>query len=249
MSTGAYLSNIRNKKTGAKELKLPLVADLDGNGVPDALPIDLIRRPPVGEVTTGIIYPQRFFAIASLRILLSDTEAEINLLPTVLTAGAVNLTTGTAYAGTAHALKPPLAAGPAVATSVLASAALPANTYKTWYATGAPLLGGWIKIEMLRNDTGVWQDVTTEILALGIAGRNLADYSASAASRWNTVGSVYGTSMCPEPNPNAIIRLQRVRDVPSSMAPCGVTPTGAGTSTVLTSVSRGCYRLLAEHAV
>ena len=45
LSQGTYLSNIRNGDTGAKELDLPIVADLDGNGVPDARPIELIRRP------------------------------------------------------------------------------------------------------------------------------------------------------------------------------------------------------------
>ena len=36
LSIGAYVSNIRNGRTGARRLDLPLVADLNGDGVPDA---------------------------------------------------------------------------------------------------------------------------------------------------------------------------------------------------------------------
>ena len=88
LSTGTYKSNIRNGTTGAKRLDLPLVADLDNNGQPDAQPIELIRRPaqgpPFENATNPIVYMQRYFAQASLRILLSDTAAEIQSLPTVL---------------------------------------------------------------------------------------------------------------------------------------------------------------------
>src|SRR5439155_15566842 len=60
------------------KLSLPLVAF-------GALPIDLIRRPPVNENTSNpLIYDQRYFTYASLRILLSDTAAEIMALPTVV---------------------------------------------------------------------------------------------------------------------------------------------------------------------
>ena len=50
-----------------------------------ALPIDLIRRPatPTEDATNPLVYGQRYFAMASLRILLSDTAAELTGLPTV----------------------------------------------------------------------------------------------------------------------------------------------------------------------
>ena len=68
----------------------------------------------------------------------------------------------------------------------------------------------------------MWQDVTTEILGLGIAGRNLADYRRQRRKPLEHRQPVYGASCAAEPNPNAIIRLQRVRDVPTLLAPCGV---------------------------
>ncbi len=60
---------------------------------------------------------------------------------------------------------------------------------------GTGLIGGWIKIER-QDGNRVWTDVTMEILNYGIAERNL-----SASGR-----------ACGDPTPNAIIRLQRLRD-------------------------------------
>ena len=109
-----------------------------------------------------------------------------------------------------------------------------------------PVLGGFIKIEIQRPGTtptnGVWQDVTGEVLGLGISGRNLADADQAIASRWNKVPDTAlpalpfanwppaaGTGdICAEPHPNAIIRLQRVRDIPINLAPCGVDTDVAG---------------------
>jgi hypothetical protein len=56
------------------------------------------------------------------------------------------------------------------------------------------LIGGYIKIEM-QNTVGTWRDVTMEILNYGIAGPNVG-----------------GGAICADPSPNAIIRLQRLRD-------------------------------------
>ena len=78
-------------------LSLPLVADIDNSGAPDAEPIELIRRPAqnsaenVGTPTQRNVYSQRFFALASVRILLSDTAAEITSLPTVTPQAPVPL--------------------------------------------------------------------------------------------------------------------------------------------------------------
>jgi hypothetical protein len=107
---------------------------------------------------------------------------------------------------------------------------MPAGIAKDVHNT--PLLGGYIKIEMQRQD-GTWSDVTREILGLGISGRNLADADRTPlANRWNTIpGTTYTTpippvtgsgDICAEPHRNAVIRLQRVRDVPADMQPCGI---------------------------
>jgi hypothetical protein len=54
-------------------------------------------------------------------------------------------------------------------------------------------IGGYIKIEM-QDAGGVWKDVTMEILNWGISGPNLTG------------------AACGDPTPNAIIRIQRLRD-------------------------------------
>ncbi len=82
LSVGTYASNIRNGRTGARRLDLPLVSQ-------GARPIDLIRRPARNSnenTTQPLIYQQRFYGKASLRILLSDTRNALMELPTVLTA-------------------------------------------------------------------------------------------------------------------------------------------------------------------
>ena len=100
---------------------------------------------------------------------------------------------------------------------------LPGSVYKGAHDT--PVLGGYIRIEIQRQGTnptnGVWEDVTGEVLAMGIAGRNLADGNRALASRWNSLpdGAGGANDICREPNPNAIIRLQRVRTFRSAWRP------------------------------
>ena len=133
LSVGTYKSYIRNSRTGGKVLNLPLVSQ-------GARPIDLIKRAPVGEdVANPLVYTQRFYTMASLRILLSDTAAEITALPGVTATAPVPLD-GTAinaqYPTPADATHPPMATarGPlAVAMTTTAAVAngdtvIPANT-------------------------------------------------------------------------------------------------------------------------
>jgi hypothetical protein len=259
LSTGTYKSIIRNGTTGAKTLALPLVADLDNNGAPDARPIDLIRRPAqnsnenTGTVAQRNIYQQRFFALASVRILLSDTREEITSLPTVTPTQPVALfgagkVLNYAPAITSQLPRSPIGSNetPGLLTGPLVpnDGRLPGYVYKGNHDD--PVLGGFIKIEIQRQPAagagpteGVWQDVTGEVLGLGISARNLADADApTLANRWNKLpdtlqtaatpqGSV-GSDICAEPHPHAIIRLQRVRDVPISLAPCGIDTDVAG---------------------
>ncbi len=236
LSTGTYKSNIRNGTTGAKRLDLPLVADLDSNGVPDALPIDLIKRPAVNEnVALPIVYSQRYYAQASLRILLSDDSADITGLPTICPAtcpnGAnpVDLNNGNLHGPLLPAgMRSPLAlsGGPAALDT------MPANMYKS--NQNAPLIGGFLKIEAQTN-AGLWINVTADILALGISGANPADAATNTPSQFpiSTSGTIRGVwnklptstaaaNNCEEPHPNAVLRLQRIRDVPKDAS--GATP-------------------------
>jgi hypothetical protein len=170
LSIGTYNGYIRNGRTGATRLSLPLVSM-------GAAPIDLIRRPAVGEDVANLpLLKERYFWKASLRILLSDTAAAITSLPTVTAAAPVQLT-GIAPDGTFFAV------------------ADAGGSYRS--TNGTSVIDGFIKIEM-QTSVGVYQDVTNEILGLGIAGRNLS-----------------GTSPCAD-QANAIIRVQRFKDAPGN---------------------------------
>jgi hypothetical protein len=124
LSIGTYKSYIRNGKTGGKILNLPLVSA-------GAKPIDLIRRPVVGEdISNPLVYTQRFYTMASIRILLSDTAAAITSLPGVTATAPVPLD-GTALPAqypVADATHPPMALadgplGTAMAVNVAAGVA------------------------------------------------------------------------------------------------------------------------------
>jgi hypothetical protein len=173
LSIGTYNGNIRNGRTGARRMDLPLV----GMG---ATPVDLIRRPASNEnVANPDVFAQRYFALASLRIMLSDNPADLTSLPTATASAPIQLV-GTAPDG----------------TSIATSSGNSGQGYRS--PVGTTLIGGFIKMEM-QDQAGNWQDVTQEILQLGIAGRDL-------------------TGNCANP-PNAIVRVQRLRDSPSSCSP------------------------------
>lgn len=103
ISTNIYRRYIMSGNTGANVLNLPLVDQ-------GAQPVDLIRRPPANENTTDpLIHAQRFYAQASLRILLSDRISDYATLPT-LTADAPVLLDGTPTGyGPIDATHPPFA--------------------------------------------------------------------------------------------------------------------------------------------
>lgn len=195
LSIGTYNGNIRNSRTGARRLDLPLVRD-------GAMPVDIVRRPNPAAPDPSTVLAQRFFTMASLRILLSDTAAAITSLPTVTPQAPVNLENIVASGYVVDATHPPIAA-----------AGNPLDGYAS--PPGTPLVSGFIKIER-QTPAGLWVDVTMEFLNRGIAGRNLS----------TGVRNVPDTGVCTllDPNPNAIIRLQRVRDNPVSFFPCGVQP-------------------------
>jgi len=215
ISTGAYSNRIRNGATGARRLDLPLVSD-------GATPVDLIRRPSLTAPDTEVVLDQRFFSMASIRVLLSDRPSDITNLQTVTATPPIDLArlaldaayradpNGLGVAVTWVSGVPLALAGVYVAND--------GNGYNV--PVGTPLADGFLKIER-QTRGGAWSDVTVEILNLGFTGRNLA-----AASAWNTAGTTCATAgNTDDPSPNAVIRLQRVRDNPSHVAtdyrPCG----------------------------
>ena len=199
LSTGTYNSRIINGRTGARPLSLPLTTL-------GAEPIDLIRRAPATELVTSQLFAERHFSQASLRILLSDTAAALTALPGIdatppLPLGNLAVTPIAGYNVTAA--NPPFA--------ISKDGINAGDGYDEGYRMplDTPLIGGFLKIEMQTSLT-VWQDVTLEILNLGIAGRSID-------------GGCAGTT----PNPNAVIRIQRVRDDAEVQQnqPCGVNST------------------------
>jgi hypothetical protein len=111
---------------------------------------------------------------------------------------------------------------------------------------GLPIIKGFIKIEYQKpygNPCGTWHDVTLEVLSYGYAGKNLYPQTLSAAQYGSaeplqglptTLLTPTNNFNCPDVHPNAIIRLERVRDNPSNWTaatglnpagPCGVTVT------------------------
>ncbi|MBE3123600.1 MAG: hypothetical protein IMZ65_02225, partial [Planctomycetes bacterium] len=225
LSIGNYNGNIRNGRTGARRLDLPLVQM-------GAQPIDLIRRPVVNsaeDVNNPAIFGQRYYKRASLRILLSDTAADLTGLPGVTGTAPVRLAdlrpAGAPYNGNPgwylpfSATHAPVASAAGVACGgTCPCATWPKGCYNSadgyWTATYEPLIDGFIKIEMQRTDMTTWVDVTQEILGLGFTGRNLAGSNAPNPQGFNTI---YATP-CADPSPDAIIRIQRLVDTKAS---CG----------------------------
>ena len=130
LSLSTYNGYLRNGRTGAKPLNLPLITMGQTN-------VALVRRPAVNEDVTNLaLYDERFYRKVSLRILLSDTAADITNLPTidntkppVLLDGNWNVTVpnnGTAY-GPINASHPPIARSPGLTTVNLSAATAAGN--------------------------------------------------------------------------------------------------------------------------
>ena len=197
LSTGTYNSNIINGRTGVKRLDLPLVSQ-------GAQPIDLVRRPPANEDPAGLIFPQRHFAIASMRILLSDAATDITSLPTVTPTAPIQLDDQVDTGGDPNNPWPGYVVGPAN-PPLARSNGDAAQGYR--FPLDDTSHGGFIKVE-IQNSVGNWTDVTTEILNLGIAGPGLAPGCVN-----NPV------------NGGAVLRIQRLRYDGNLVEPGG---TGCG---------------------
>jgi hypothetical protein len=105
-----------------------------------------------------------------------------------------------------------------------------------WVPKAWPTITGFLKIEIQIGyfpPCGKWQDVTQEILNLGFAGRNINSTVnlGIAANQYPNVPPLPGPQVqifpagCADPTPNAVIRLERVRDNPaptSAFAPGAV---------------------------
>ena len=188
---------IINGRTGAVRLDLPIVES-------GATPIDMIRRPRTSELVTGDVYQQRYFAKASLRILLSDFAEDITNLPGVTATAPVNLENLRMGGGVDWFSVAPGQAPAATVPATTSSYYFSSDGY--WDQANTPILRGYIKIEK-RNTAGVWSDVTQEVLSLGFTGRRL-----SVNSTFDNAPPTGSSPPCTDISSNAIVRLQRLKD-------------------------------------
>jgi Tfp pilus assembly protein PilX len=173
LSLTTYNGKILNGATGAKALTLPFAG-------PGVSPVEIIKRPASGEDPQSVIYESRLSTQASLRVLLSDSAANL--------PGGVGYPLNSTLTGyTVDATHPPFAVADPGDSDYVDALNAPETTNR-------PLIDGYIKIEMQKNDNS-WQDVTMEILNWGFSGGN--DVAAT-------------------PNPNAILRFQRLKPAKAS---------------------------------
>lgn len=169
--------------TGADQLNLGVA--ILGNG--STQPIDLIRRSLSGENSS--ITGERYFAQASLRVLISDNPADIMNLPCIdggtqpfnLALMATNPSTWAGSSNTElQAIATNLSNNKVIPLPISVSGATGGNAYSAtdgyWLPNGYPTVAGYIKIEEQLSygvPCGTWKDVTAEILGYGYVGRNI----------------------------------------------------------------------------
>jgi hypothetical protein len=226
-----------NGATGASNLQLPFVQNsCTSNPPPCTDPIQIIRKPLAGELSTSTIGQSREYNKAEIRILLADTQADLHPeRGPILDGQDVQFTlNGSQAVATAFTTAGAAAGGAeyyAMAnTSVDANWTPPINpaTGLAYGWTSWPLLGelttnpptaptnpggvgAWIRVEYLNSASGKWVGITTQWLGYGF-GR-----------AYNTVltapnGSAGSNSI----NPNAILILQQ-------LSPSATSPTGGAT--------------------
>jgi PilX N-terminal len=221
-------------------------------------PVNIVRRPLVNELFTNPAqFSQRQFSQASLRILLDDypvgspgpgqpnacNNSEMLALDTVSPTVPVDLATLTT--------QPAWWVAATQAFYPLPTSNATAGNYTTytrtgtgdgyWITNGKPIITGCIKIEYQPAAGPPFVDVTQQILNYGFTGRNIYPTTAGAANQLlflPATGNVAnpesatcgGATDASEPTPNAIIRITRLRDNPSSAYSAGNACIFAGTA-------------------
>ncbi len=267
ISTGAgagdFAGNLRNGigssapalSTGATLLQLGIVT----LGAGTTQSIDVIRRPIIGEL--GTVTQERYYAQASLRVLLSDNPADITNLPCISPGAPYNLADlNLSVAGLADPITAQIKANlishnetfvPLAASGATGGANYsPTDGY--WTPVGTQTITGYIKIDVQTQPYNAcnWKDVTAEVLGYGYVGKNANPTSGVVpptlpALPTVQIGSLTSTSTgapapdaCLNGHPQAIIRLERIRDNPSTQPgnTCAATLVGANT-TINTTVA------------
>jgi hypothetical protein len=253
LASSTYNGNIGVKETGILPLNVGIATPSIGGQA-----IDLIRMPVVAEDTTNAAkLSERYYSLASLRILLSDygpsggcTDSDITQMPKISATAPVDLATlawnnlNTNGAGRVDTNGFKAAGNYSLPLSKATSNVNYTSADGYWIQKDFPIITGCIKIDY-QNAGNNWVDVTPEILKLGLTGPDINPVSAAGpfypnkpnlpgaqvAAQGPTVNGGVATINCANPSPNAVIRLARVRDNPS-WAPAGGCPALPAANTV-----------------
>lgn len=143
-----YNGNLENAATGVKYLNMSFA--IPGSG---SQPINIIERAQSTDST--LLSQARLENQASLRILLSDSTAD---LPDGVNAVSLSSAFPTAWypANNSDGCHAPLAMSPG-----------PAQDGDFLTAANTPLIGGYIEVD-IQNASGVWVNVTSDVLSQGI---------------------------------------------------------------------------------
>jgi PilX N-terminal len=214
-------------------------------------PISLIRRPVPGELASQPgEFSQQYFSQVTLRILLDDYKT-----PGVPGSGCAG--SDMMSLDGIDTTKNPVDLS-TYATFVMAASAQGGGYSESdgyWVKTGDRTITGCIKIEY-QDTGGNFHDITNTILGLGLRGRNI---NPQTKAQLGAVGN--GTQLlslpvvtttnidtaamggnfiqgysCNNPDANAIIRIERVRDNPSDFYPTSKAGAGlnCGTGSLVT---------------
>jgi PilX N-terminal len=130
----------------------------------------------------------------------------------------------------------PLSKGPAAGAAYNAYTFAGGTKDGYWQTKNTPIITGCIKIEYV-TAAGASTDVTQQILNYGVSGRNINPLNTGSANQLLFLpasgtavnaenATCGGATDASEPSPNAIIRIARVRDNPSTAYPAPGTPCG-----------------------
>ncbi|MGC1649439.1 MAG: pilus assembly PilX N-terminal domain-containing protein [Candidatus Sulfotelmatobacter sp.] len=263
LASATYNGNLGNGYTGVLPLNLTIATPALGG-----TPIDMIRMPLQGEFASNPgKLNERYYAKASLRILLSDygtdgtcTTSDILNMPYASAGTPIDLAqlawdTSSPAASAGQVAKTPGVAGlggigttlfpMSVSAATISTAYTAADGY--WVQKWFPIETGCLKIDFQSKTALTWTDVTKEILKLGWTGRNINPVSkaqittnpppqrvplpgAQVNASGPTINGGVAVAGCADPSPNAVIRLSRLRDNPSTAVGsggCTVAGTGA----------------------
>ena len=215
--------------TGASNLSLPFV-----NGTTH--PFEIIRRPPPGESTTGLLGGSRLANVAEIRVLLSDKQADLHLpgwngnlaqdvelaslapefASTAFSQNGITVNGKVYYFGESWCTV--VNAGSKLCTTGDPNFIQPPNVLGGPLATSYapvnqwPLINGWLLVEAKWTADGLWHGVTQEWLQLGFARGVQVPTApgtavAQAANQLGQTGSNFLTD-----HKNAILYFQMTAD-------------------------------------